>query len=258
MARHDRGLARQLSRLEEELEHCEARARYYDERIAELEAARERLLGRQEVEREAAPQETVRTGDPPGQGDQLGGVLGNLMKSLDADTIKAIGEAAKGIDMGALLNAVGGAGGLSQLAGALGGGDAPGGGGLAGLLGGLTGGGGSGGNALDGIGEVIDFFTKRPSGASWSVKDVPKVLKLLGSPNVRALVTAAGRVNSMWKSVKGLQRIVAQNVPALPPPASGEPAAPPAPSPPQIAPVRFTNVGGPPRVLDPWVAAPAR
>jgi hypothetical protein len=206
LARHERGLGRQLSRLEEDLERCELRARYYQDRIAELKAARERLLGREDFEPAEAPGAPAHQGDPPALDGQLGGVLGNLMKSMDADTVRALGEAAKGIDMNAVLGALGGSGGLSQLAGALGGGGGIGqlaaamggggasGGGLAGLLGGL-GGSGGGGSVMDGITEVVDFFTKRPAGSSWSVKDLPQALKLLSSPNVRTLVSTASRLN---------------------------------------------------------------
>jgi hypothetical protein len=252
LAELDRRRERRLREIEGELGYCRERAQYYHQRIERLERAQAELTA------EEAPPAAEEGAAPAG----TAGGLAELVKSLNPETLKQIGEAVQGLDLRPILGALGAGGGAGG-----GGGGAPALGGLAGLLGG--GGTAPAGSALDGISEVMGWLEKNPlKGQRWGMKEILGAMQLVRSPNVRALLagaaTAANLARAGSKSVpllssllsggnapKGAAKPEAVAVPGEGP--AAESAAPPEP-PRQI---RVRRSEGPPPVVEPWGGGPA-
>ncbi|MGE5554464.1 MAG: hypothetical protein ACM3XZ_11240 [Betaproteobacteria bacterium] len=246
MAERDRRRERRLREIEGELRYCRERAQYYHDRIERLE--------REQAELSAA-------GQPSGGEGGAAGGLAELVKSLNPETLKQIGEAMQGIDLQPILTALGAGGGLSGFLSGSGGsggsGSAPSLGPLSGLLGG---GGAQGGNPLDGIAEVMGWLEKNPlKGRRWGAKDVLGVLQLMRSPNVRALISSVGTVAGLLRAgskaapllsalLSGRGKVRAPEEATQP--LSAEAPAPASSEPPRV--IRFRRPEGPPPVLEPW------
>lgn len=224
MAKRDRRLDRRLRYLDAELRHGRQRLEYWTARVRELERERAGLGGEGE---ERAGEAGAGAG---------GGGLADLVKSLNPETLQQIGEAVKGVDLQPFVSALGGEGGAGALLSALSGG------GVGGLLGAASG--LNLADALEGISEVTSFFAKNPlKGKRWTLKDVPAVLSLLRSPNVRALIGSASVLLNLVRagSKAALPAEAESGHPSGETPASSEPPT-----------VRFTRTAGPPPVLEPW------
>lgn len=100
-----------------------------------------------------------------------GGDLAGILQALTPETMRQIGQALRGVDLGSLMAAppvsTPAVGGAMQ--------------GRVDLIGALT-----------GLSEVLSYFGANPiRGRKWTLKDVADVLGLLRSPNIQALVGTA-------------------------------------------------------------------
>lgn len=245
MAERDRRLERRLRYVEEELRYCQERARQYTERATRLEQ------DRAELQRGLEPPKPE--GQPGGAGEASGAGLAELVKALNPETLKQIGEAVQGIDLQPILSTLGGTG-LAGLTGLLGGASGAGaGGGLLGALGGASGAASSGGNPLEGLSEVVTYLSNNPlKGKRWDLKDISGAVQLLRSPNVQALLAAAGSVAGLAKTLgKGKGKAGQDALPAgeaQGAPSGGVDGA----GAPTGVLRRFRRPEGPPPVVEPW------
>lgn len=269
MAERDRRRERRLRYIEAELRHGRERLEYWTSRVRELEQAQSGLgdgaeAGGGEQSGGGGPGGNP-GGGSSGTGNPGGGGIADLFKSIKPETMQKIGEAMQGIDLQPILGALSGGGAAPRLGALGGGGGAP---DLASLAGMLSSSGDKGGSPLDGLSEVADFFTKNPlKGKKWSLKDVPSVLKLISSPNVRALIRSAqaaanlaragSQVAPLLASLSGGDGSGGRTGQALPPAAAAEGGAAQAGLPAGPQPVRFSRPQGPPPVVEPWTGGPS-